>query len=60
MKKIYTAVKDSEITAHNSDGNLAVTVYENGTRVYVNYSDKEAELDGVKIPALWYTLKEGN
>ena len=25
-----------------------------------NYSDKEAELDGVKIPALWYTLKEGN
>ena len=60
MKKIYDIVKDSEIVAHSSNGDVALTVYKNGTRVYVNYSETEAELDGVKIPALWYTLKEGN
>jgi len=60
MKKIYAAVKDSEITSHNVDGEVVIIEYKNGTRVYVNYSEKEAELDGIKIPALWYTLKEVN
>lgn len=35
------------------------TTYENGTAVYVNYSDKAVTVDGVKIDAQDYAVKKG-
>lgn len=59
-QKVYSAVKDSKICEHSADGELSKTVYENGVTVYVNYSGSDIEADGITVPALWYTLKEGN
>ncbi len=60
IKKVYNAVEDSKITGHSVIDDVTVTVYENGVRVYVNYSQKDTEIDGITVPALWYSLKEGN
>ncbi|HHW09443.1 MAG TPA: hypothetical protein GXX29_05670 [Firmicutes bacterium] len=35
------------------------TVYEDGTRVIVNYQDEEFTVDGITIPALDYVILEG-
>ena len=37
------------MTAHKSEGDVTVTEYENGTRIYVNYGYDEATVDGVTI-----------
>ncbi len=36
------------------------TTYEDGTVVYVNYSDSEYTVDGVVVPARNYTVQRGN
>ena len=36
--------------------NVTVTVYEDGTRVYVNMSNFDFEQDGVNVPAMRYTV----
>ena len=59
-EKLYKAVGNSKITEHSVNGDTAVTVYENGTRVYVNYSEKQVDIDGVTVEPLWYLIKEGN
>lgn len=38
---------------------VAVTRYENGTSVYVNYGDAPYSADGVTVPARSYTVKGG-
>ena len=43
---------------HQRTGNLAVTEYENGIRVYVNYGYTAIEADGLSIPARSYMVKE--
>ena len=45
-------------TAVNED--VAVTTYENGTKVYVNYGEESFQVDGVEIPACDYLVKEGD
>ena len=49
------------ITGHEklADG-VAVTVYEDGTRVYVNYSDYDFTDGAVKVPAREYLVERGN
>ena len=37
------------MTAHKSEGDVTVTEYENGTRIYVNYGYDAATVDGVTI-----------
>jgi len=50
---------DQVMTGHERYGNVTVTEYENGIRVYVNYGYADAEVDGVQIPARSYkTVKE--
>ena len=43
------------------DGHLAVTEYEDGTKVYINYGYEETARDGVTVPARDYQVvgKEG-
>lgn len=36
---------------------LRVVSYDNGTVIYVNYSDKTLSADGVSVPAMGYTVK---
>ena len=45
---------DQVITAHKREGNVSVTEYENGIRVYVNYGYADATVDGVLVPARDY------
>lgn len=46
-----------QITAHTRvDKELYKTDYENGVSVYVNYSEKDAEYQGIKIGAKDYTV----
>lgn len=50
---------DQVMTGHERYGNVTVTEYENGIRVYVNYGYTAAEVDGVQVPARSYkTVKE--
>jgi len=44
---------------HEVDGNIRITEYEDGTKVYVNYSYSDIERDGVIIPARDYAVKRG-
>ena len=43
----------------NPDEGIAETVYEDGTRVYVNYRHEAWETDGVAVPARSYAVVKG-
>ena len=45
---------NQKMTGHSREGNVTVTEYENGMKVYVNYGYTDAEIDGVTIPARSY------
>ena len=49
---------NQKMVDHTRIGQVAVTEYENGIRVYVNYGYQDAEADGIVIPARSYTVKE--
>jgi len=50
---------DQLITDHERTGEVAVTTFENGTRVYVNYGYSAVEMDGLTLEARSYqTVKE--
>ncbi|MBP3651395.1 MAG: hypothetical protein J6K73_16615 [Clostridia bacterium] len=42
------------------DSGVAVTTYEDGTKVYVNHSERMRRVDGVTIPARDYTVERGS
>ncbi|MBE6727041.1 MAG: hypothetical protein E7562_00155 [Ruminococcaceae bacterium] len=46
---LFHEIGTSCITAHSNDGNLGITVYENGITVVVNYADNEVEYNGLKV-----------
>ena len=49
---VFDSLQGVAITAHNAFGNgVFETVYENGERVYVNYSQSEVTVNGVEVPA---------
>ena len=41
-------------------GEISVTTYEDGTKVYVNYSSRDYKEGGVEIPARDYKVERGN
>ncbi len=47
---------NQRMTGHVRDGNVSVTSYENGTKVYVNFGYEAETLDGVEVPARSYTV----
>lgn len=50
--ELSTAINGSSMISHNnSDGETAVVEYENGVKVYINYSDSVKKVDGNEIQA---------
>lgn len=51
---------DKTIVWHQRyDADTAVTMYSNGTQVYVNYSDSAKTVNGVQVPAKDFTVVKG-
>ena len=50
----------SEITGHHAEGNITVTEYANGCRVYVNYSAEPGEADGAVVDGMSFEIREGD
>ena len=49
------------MTGHTSlNGDVTLTTYNDGTRVFVNYSARDFEADGVTVPARDYVVKGGS
>ncbi|WP_211749367.1 DUF5696 domain-containing protein [Paenibacillus sp. Marseille-Q4541] len=60
LQELYQHLDGAAITDHNEiESQVYVTTYSNGTSVYVNYSTKSFEADGVDVPALGYAVHEG-
>ena len=60
--EFYQLVKDATITNHeiiDRNNDYRVVTYSNGVKVYLNYSDEAATIDGTKVEALSYVIKEG-
>lgn len=60
-ERFYEQVKDASIVAHElfeKDDNLRIITYSNGVKVYINYSDEPAVIDGVSVEALDYQIKK--
>ncbi|MDE7352189.1 MAG: hypothetical protein K2O06_03980 [Acetatifactor sp.] len=54
------AVNNVPIRDHyQAEENVTVTVYEDGTRVYVNYGYSDAALEGIRVPARDFTVTGG-
>ncbi len=53
-------LNQQRIVSHEQlSANVAVTGYEDGTKVYVNYGSTEFAQDGVQVPARSYTVERG-
>ncbi|MBQ8684340.1 MAG: hypothetical protein IJ518_07490 [Clostridia bacterium] len=53
----YEQIKSQAITGYVKDGDTRVVTYENGRKLYLNYSKEPAVVDGVTIEALSYVLQ---
>lgn len=55
----YGAVKDAQMSGHEIlSGTLRRVRYTNGVTVYVNYGDREAVYDGIRVPAQGYLVQK--
>ena len=53
LEKIYEYTKDSYITGHERrDNGITIVTYDNGVKLYINYSQQEEDTDGETIPAM--------
>lgn len=60
MKVVYDAVGASTISNHEINGDVRITTFSNGAKVYVNYAKKAVTVNGVKIDARAYTVVGGD
>lgn len=59
IEKAYSKTNGSSITAHKILGNnVTVSIYENGSSIYVNKSGNDFTAEGITIPAMDYVIKE--
>lgn len=57
LKEINTLVNGSRIIGHEiSDTGITIVTYDNGIKIYVNYSEMDASIDGMAVPALSYVI----
>ena len=60
-QKEMAGLNRQKIVGHDQlDGEVSVTVYSDGTKVYVNYSNKEYKENSVVIPAKDYLVERRN
>lgn len=58
-KEVFNEVKGSPIAGHELiNKNVRATRFENGTTVYVNYSDSNQTVDGTQVPAMGFCMKK--
>lgn len=59
-KKTFVSVASSQILDHKVfDNGVRKTVFDNGTVIYVNYSNSEQEINGLKVsPRSYFAAKE--
>ena len=61
IKQLYAATKGSRMIKHNIiENGVACTTYENGAKVYVNYTDSAFENEGlgISIASMGYLICE--
>lgn len=59
-QKDMVGLNQQRIVSHNWENvHVAVTGYEDGTKVYVNYGMEDYAADGVHVPARNYTVERG-
>lgn len=57
LKEVNALVSGSMITDHEiTDTGVTVVTYDNGVKLYINYTEAEASADGVTVPALSYVV----
>lgn len=57
INSVLAGVQTAAITGHQILGtDLRMTEYSNGTKVYVNYGDAEAQADGIIVPAVGFAV----
>ena len=61
INAIHAKIGKSKIVSHTKlKEQVYCTEYENGVKIYVNYSEKNVKEDGVKIAALDYKVIGGD
>ena len=59
LREVADAVGDACIVGHEKlENDVTVVTYDNGTAVYVNYSDAEQTVNGVTVDAMSYKVGE--
>ena len=57
LKELNALVSGSRIIGHEiSDTGITIVTYDNGIKIYVNYSEMDASFDGITVPALSYVI----
>ncbi len=57
LKQVYEQVKDSCIIDHERlDSGVTVVTYDNGVKIYVNYSNEAVSVDGITVDAMSYKV----
>ncbi len=49
---LLAKIGNQPIKSYTLDGDLSITEFENGVKVYVNYSNAPMSVDGIEIPAM--------
>ena len=53
-QELFNSVKGATISNHEINGDVRITTFDNGVKVYVNYGESDETVDGVTVPALGY------
>lgn len=57
LKEVYNATAGATISGHdNMDNGVTVVTYSNGVKIYINYTENAATVDGHSIDGMSYTL----
>lgn len=57
LKEVSGYTKNSVIIGHEiTDTGVTIVTYDNGVKLYVNYSNVDVQADGVAVPALSYVV----
>lgn len=59
FKNDFDSLSKQRIVKHTVDGSIRISEYEDGTKVYVNYSYDDAQEGSVMIPARDYIVERG-
>lgn len=56
---VYHSIYDQAMISHRAENGVSVTEYENGVKVYVNRTEKDAVFEGTAVPADGYVVTGG-